>query len=71
MAKFKLPNIKLDFNELGKQFQGLQGRHPGLWPKLPKFALLFAGACGLLVVAYFLYWQGQLDEYAAGQARGA
>jgi type IV pilus assembly protein PilO len=69
MAKFKLPNIKLDFNELGKQFQGLQGRHPGLWPILPKFALLFAGACGLLVVAYFLYWQGQLDEYAAGQAK--
>lgn len=69
MAKLKLPNININFNEFGQQFQGLQGRHPGLWPALPKFALLFAATCALLVVAYFLYWQGQLDEYAAGQAK--
>jgi type IV pilus assembly protein PilO len=69
MAKPKLPSINIDFSEVGKQFQGLQGRHPGLWPSLPKFALLLAATCALLVVAYFVYWQGQLDEYSAGQAK--
>jgi type IV pilus assembly protein PilO len=69
MAKTKLPSINFDFNALGKQFQGLQGRHPGLWPALPKAALLFAAACALMVVAYFMYWQGQLEEFAAGQAK--
>jgi type IV pilus assembly protein PilO len=69
MVKLKIPTINFDFNDIAKQFQGLQGRHPGLWPALPKIALLFAAACALLVVAYFLYWQGQLEEFAAGQAK--
>jgi type IV pilus assembly protein PilO len=69
MAKIKVPSIDINFSELGNQFQGLQGRHPGLWPALPKAALLIAAACALLVVAYFVYWQGQLDELTAGQAK--
>jgi type IV pilus assembly protein PilO len=68
MAK-KLPSIKFDFSKLTQQFQGLQGRHPGLWPAIPKFALLLAALAGLMVVAYFVYWQGQLDEYEAGRAK--
>jgi type IV pilus assembly protein PilO len=69
MAKPKLPSINFDFNEVGKQFQGLNGKHPGLWPMLPKIALLVAAACALLVVAYFVYWQSQLDELTTGQAK--
>jgi type IV pilus assembly protein PilO len=69
MAKPKLPSINFDFHEVGKQFQGLNGKHPGLWPMLPKIALLVAAACALLVVAYFVYWQSQLDELTTGQAK--
>ncbi len=59
MAKFN-PNI--DFSGLGAQFSGLQGRHPGLWPALPKAALLAGLIAAVLGAAYFSYWRGQLEE---------
>jgi type IV pilus assembly protein PilO len=62
-------DLNIDFSAVGQQFQGLQGRHPGLWPSLPRWGLLALGLTALLAVAYFLYWQGQLDELAAGQAK--
>jgi type IV pilus assembly protein PilO len=62
-------DLNIDFSAVGQQFQGLQGRHPGLWPSLPRLGLLALGLIALLAVAYFLYWQGQLDELAAGQAK--
>jgi type IV pilus assembly protein PilO len=65
----KLPNLKVDFSGVSQQFEGLQGRHPGLWPSIPRFALLAACLIALLVVAYFLYWQGQREEFEAGQAK--
>jgi type IV pilus assembly protein PilO len=68
MAK-KLPTINVDFSALSQQFQGLQGRHPGLWPAIPRYALLLAGLFALMVVAYFVYWQGQIEEYDAGRAK--
>ena len=37
-----MKNIELDFAGLTKQFEGLNGRHPGLWPIAPK-ALLLTG----------------------------
>jgi type IV pilus assembly protein PilO len=47
--------------ELSAQFQGLQGRPPGLWPLAPRL-LCAAGAMALVVIAgYFLYWSGQFE----------
>ncbi|MGD9942817.1 MAG: type 4a pilus biogenesis protein PilO [Burkholderiaceae bacterium] len=59
MAKF---NANIDLSQLGAQFQGLQGRHPGLWPLVPRAALLAGLVVLVLGLAYALYWSGQLDE---------
>ncbi|MCZ2413076.1 MAG: type 4a pilus biogenesis protein PilO [Burkholderiales bacterium] len=65
MSKF---NPKIDFGSLGAQFAGLQGRHPGLWPTVPKAALLAGLVAAVLAIAWASYWRGQLDELD-GQVR--
>jgi len=53
--------------DLGAQFQNLSGRHPGLWPLLPR---VLCGAGVLLAVlglGWFFYWDGQLEELAQGK----
>ncbi|MCL4184746.1 MAG: type 4a pilus biogenesis protein PilO [Burkholderiaceae bacterium] len=62
MGKF---NPKIDFSGLSAQFAGLQGRHPGLWPALPKVALLLGVAAAVLGIAYVGYWRGQLEDLDA------
>jgi type IV pilus assembly protein PilO len=49
------------------QFKNLNTRDPGSWPPLPKLLLLVGILVGVLVIAYFLDWQGQLDELEAGR----
>ena len=53
------------------QFRNLNTRDPGSWPALPKLLLLVAILVGVLVVAYFIDWQGQLEELDAGRAQEA
>ena len=53
------------------QFRNLNTRDPGSWPALPKLLLLLAILVGVLVVAYFIDWQGQLEELEAGRAQEA
>jgi len=54
-----------------EQFKGLNPQDPGVWPPLPKAMLLVALFIGLLVGAYFLDWQGQLEQLDAGVAQEA
>jgi type IV pilus assembly protein PilO len=51
------------------QFKNLNTRDPGSWPALPKLLLLFALLVAILVAAYFLDWQGQLEQLDAGRAQ--
>ena len=44
---------------------------PGSWPPLPKLLLLVAILAGVLGIAYFIDWQGQLDELEAGRQQEA
>jgi len=53
------------------QFRNLNPRDPGSWPALPKLLLLVAILIGVLVAAYFLDWQGQLEELEAGRQQEA
>ena len=66
MAKL---NLKVDLGALREQFIGLQGRHPGLWPSLPKGVLLASVVTLLVVLAYLFYWQGLLEELETGQTQ--
>jgi type IV pilus assembly protein PilO len=55
-------DLKQVFSNLGAQFQGLQGRHPGQWPIAPRL-LCAAGVMAVAIVGgYFLSWQGQFEE---------
>ncbi len=53
------------------QFRNLNTRDPGSWPALPKLGLLLLLLVAILAVAYFLDWQGQLEELEAGRAQEA
>ena len=57
----------IDFGAVTRQFEGLQGRHPGLWPGLPKTLLLLALISSLLLVGWLLYWRGLLEELDTGR----
>jgi type IV pilus assembly protein PilO len=53
------------------QFKNLNGRDPGSWPALPKLGLLLLLLLVILAGAYFLDWQGQIEELEAGRAQEA
>jgi type IV pilus assembly protein PilO len=53
------------------QFRNLNTRDPGTWPALPKLGLLSLLLIAILVAAYFVDWQGQLEELEAGRQQEA
>lgn len=56
-------NLKEIGASLSAQFQGLAGRHPGLWPLAPRL-LCAAGVMAAVVgLGYFGYWSSQFDEH--------
>ncbi len=63
--------FNIDLSGIGGQFKGLQGRHPGMWPAVPRITLLTALFVVLLVLSYLLYWQGLFDELQAGERKEA
>lgn len=62
-------NLSALFEQIALQFQGLQGRHPGLWPIVPRAALLLGIFSAVLAIAYGIYWRGQLETLDAGEQR--
>ncbi len=62
-----MKNINIDFSGLARQFEGLQGRHPGLWPGFPKGLLLVGIVAALLVAGWAGYWRGLLEEFDTGK----
>lgn len=62
-----MANLNESLQGLVGQFRGLQGRHPGLWPIVPRIALMTGALLGVLVVAWGLVWRDQLDELETGQ----
>jgi len=55
-------------NQLIEQFKNLNPKDPGAWPPLPKALALLGLFVAILVGAYFLDWQGQLEALDAGRA---
>jgi type IV pilus assembly protein PilO len=64
--------MNIDLKELGtslnSQFQGLSGRHPGMWPIAPRLLCAIGVVAGVVALGYFGYWQSQFDDQAAGAA---
>jgi type IV pilus assembly protein PilO len=65
----KIDFRKLDAAALTQQFQGLQGRHPGLWPALPRVALLAALFAAIVAAGYGVYWRGLMEDLQRGRAQ--
>lgn len=55
------------FGNIGAQFRGLSGRHPGQWPLLPRLLCAFGVVIAVMVAGWFLEWSSQLDELTAGE----
>jgi type IV pilus assembly protein PilO len=60
-----------DLNNVGEalsaQFRGLNGRHPGQWPLIPRMLCgvgVFAAALGL---GWYVFWSDQLEELAQAE----
>ncbi|SNT04671.1 type IV pilus assembly protein PilO [Noviherbaspirillum humi] len=63
-----MANLKQLGASLSAQFNGLNGRHPGQWPLLPRILCGIGVLLGVLVVSWFGYLEGQQEELANGQA---
>lgn len=64
-------SLNLDTAKLVAQFQGLQGRHPGLWPALPRGLLLVALFAATVIAGWALYWGGLVEELDAKRQQEA
>ena len=53
---------------VARQFQGLQGRHPGNWPFIPRLLCGLAVAVLVIIAGGWLVWSAQWEELAIGQA---
>jgi type IV pilus assembly protein PilO len=56
-------NLKELSASLSSQFQGLAGRHPGLWPLAPRLLCAIGVTAGVIGLGYFFYWNGQFEEH--------
>lgn len=55
-------NLKEIGASLTGQFQGLAGRHPGLWPLAPRLLCAAGVMSAVVVLGYFGYWSSQFDD---------
>ncbi len=58
--------MNIDLKQLGAdlaaQFEGLQGRHPGLWPLAPRLLCAAGAMAAVLALGWYFYWSGQFEE---------
>lgn len=62
-----MKKLNIDMAAIGEQFQGLQGKPPGLWPTLPRMSLLTGIVAAIVGVGYWLYWSDLLTELETGR----
>ena len=55
-------NLKEISASLSAQFQGLAGRHPGLWPLAPRVLCAIGVMAGVIGLGYFGYWSPQFED---------
>ena len=57
----------IPFDELRAQFRGLEGRHPGLWPALPRSLCAVAALVAVVAAGGWLVWVPQVEELDRGR----
>ena len=62
-----MKKLDINFGGIKDQFSGLGGRHPGLWPAIPKSVLLFGIFAVMIGAVYALYSRTQIEELETGQ----
>jgi len=62
-------NLKEMSASLAGQFEGLSGRHPGLWPLAPRVLCAIGVMAGVIGLGYWFYWSNQFDEQDALAAK--
>ena len=60
--------MAINLNKFAEDFKYLDPKDPGTWPALPKLVALLGILAGILVGAYFLDWQGQIEDLEKGKA---
>lgn len=58
---------KQKLQELVKQFQGLEGRHPGLWPLAPRLLCGVGIVLAVVVAGWWFIWTSQWEELDSGR----
>lgn len=61
-----MKGLSIDLQGITSQFEGLNGRHPGLWPILPRALVQFAVLLVIVLAGWLLYWSGLIETYDAG-----
>ena len=56
----------LSFKTLRTQFEGLEGRHPGLWPPLPRLLCPLLVTLLVVIVGGWLVWSTQWETLESG-----
>jgi type IV pilus assembly protein PilO len=60
--------MAININKFAEDFKYLDPKDPGTWPAIPKLAALIGILAGIIVGAYFLDWQGQIEDLEKGKA---
>lgn len=55
-------NLKEMSASLSGQFEGLSGRHPGLWPLAPRVLCAVGVMAAVIGLGYWFYWSNQFEE---------
>ncbi|HEX7636489.1 MAG TPA: type 4a pilus biogenesis protein PilO [Noviherbaspirillum sp.] len=60
-----------DLKQIGEtvaaQFRDLNGRHPGQWPLIPRLLCGLGVLAAVVILGWFLYLEGQMDELTRGE----
>lgn len=62
-----MADLKKIGDSIAAQFRGLDGRHPGQWPLIPRLMCGLGVLVAVVVLGWFLYLDGQQEELNTGE----
>jgi type IV pilus assembly protein PilO len=62
-----MTDLKKLAESVAAQFRGLNGRHPGQWPLIPRLMCGLGAIVAVAFLGWFLYLSGQIDELTQGE----